>query len=134
MVLFLGIYIGEFGKGDIFLCENDLLWDDNGNPIRTLQQLKSLDPIKYKFEGTGFNNRSYLNILDQKLLPSIYTKTINFFYMADNSPVHVAQLSDPITKQPARNYKDVCRKHNVETIDNWPPNSPGKKIIASTIL
>lgn len=114
----IGIYIGAFGKGELFLCENDLLWDSEANRLCTLSELKARDPVLYKFEGDGFNNRSYLNLLDQKILPSVKQFTNNFVYMHDNSPVHVAKYKN------SRTEKDVFRSHDVQYVIDWPPNSP----------
>lgn len=114
----IGIFIGAFGKGELFLCENDLLWDSDGNRLRNLSDLKSQDPVLYKFEGEGFNNRAYLNLLDKKILPSIKQFTNNFIYMHDNSPVHVAKYRN------TRTEVDVFNAHNVSYITDWPPNSP----------
>lgn len=84
----------------------------------TLTELKQTDPEKYKHEGVGFNNRAYLNLLDNKILPSILNFTNDFVYMHDNSPVHVAKYKN------SRTADDVFQKHNANYLSHWPPNSP----------
>jgi hypothetical protein len=64
--------------------------------------------------GARFNSETYLDILDNFMLPSvnhIYDEN-NFIYQQDNCPVHTA-----------RTIQQWFERNNIETLP-WPANSP----------
>lgn len=69
------VYIGPFGKGEIFLAENDEYYDDDGNRIKKAKA------------GTSpfFNASSYRNLLEKRALPSIKERIDDFIFQQDNA-------------------------------------------------
>lgn len=74
-------YIGPFGKGELFLAENDEYFDEDGVRIK-----KELDPHKVAF----FNNTSYKNLLEKRAIPAIKRQISDFIFMQDNASIHSA--------------------------------------------
>lgn len=122
------IYIGEFGKGDLLLAENKRLWDELGNPTK---QSKSSEPKEtgalndageseeQDSEVTGFDNKSYVQMIEKQAIPSIKKRTSDFIFVQDNCRVHTATK-----KNPGNTIYDVFDRQNVNFVSDWPANSP----------
>lgn len=107
------LFIGAFGKGDLFLAENKRLWTDDGNPIK---RPKKADEEEL---GSGFDNLSYVQLVEQQALPSIRSRTMDFVFVQDNCSVHTATL-----KNPGNTVYDLFHRENVNYVSDWPANSP----------
>lgn len=88
--------------------------DSNENKIKTIK--------------TGFNNISYLNLLEKKVLSSIEKKyrefkpdaqLSNLIYMQDNAKIHTKNKDKP----EERSAYTILAKKNIE-IEDWPEYSP----------
>lgn len=108
------LYIGVFGKGDLFLAENKRFWDEKGVPIKSS---KSNEPGVN--EPTGFDNQSYVQLVEKQALPSIRTRITDFLFVQDNCRVHTSTL-----KNPGNTIYDVFQRNSVNYIPDWPANSP----------
>lgn len=104
------VYVGAFGKGDVFLAENRRLWDEFGNPIK---QTEPDDGV------TGFDNKSYVELIEKQGLPSIRSRVSEFVFVQDNCRVHTSTK-----KNPGNTIYDVFERNEVEFINDWPANSP----------
>jgi hypothetical protein len=102
------LYIGPFGKGDIFLAENNKFFNEDGDKI------KQIDDSCIQ----GFDNLSYTALVDKKAIPSINRRMIDWIFVQDNSRVHTS------LKHTGNTIYDIFRSHNVEYVDDWPANSP----------
>lgn len=102
-------YIGPFGKGEIFLAENDEYFDELGNRIR-------------KSDGKTvpfFNATSYRNMLAKRALPAIKQDIDDFLFMQDNASIHTSRNKDKTDTI----VNEVFRKEGITCI-KWPPLSP----------
>lgn len=107
----LWLYIGPTGKGDVFLAENNRLWDDRGN------KLNPKPPPKNK----GFDNISYTDLIERKAIPSIKSKlegVPDWIFVQDNSGVHTS------SEHKGNTIYDVFERHRISWIPDWPPLSP----------
>lgn len=107
------LYIGEFGKGEVFLAENRRLWDENGNPIKPTESGEPDNGL------TGFDNQSYVALIEQNGLPSIRERASEFVFVQDNCRVHTATF-----KNPGNTIYDLFERENVDFVKDWPANSP----------
>lgn len=101
------MYIGEFGKGEIFLAENVDRFNPDGSPI------SGPPPNTNK----GFDNHSYVEMLKNHGIRSINSKTMDFVFVQDNSPVHTS------LKNTGNTVFDLFRQNGIEHL-NTPANSP----------
>lgn len=107
----LWLYICSEGKGEVFIAENNRLWDDRGN------KLNPKPPPKNK----GFDNLSYTDLVERRAIPSIRSKlgnASNWTFVQDNSPVHTSKEFEGNT------IFDVFDRNNVSYIIDWPALSP----------
>ena len=100
-------YIGPFGKGEIFLAENNEYFDEHGNRL--------------KIDGkmAFFNNASYVNMLANRAIPAIKNQIDDFIFMQDNASIHSAINKD----KTGTIVGDLLKKENIVTM-KWPPLSP----------
>lgn len=103
-------YIGPFGKGEIFLAENDEYFDEDGNRIK-----RDPDPSKVAF----FNNTSYKNMLEKRAIPAMRRQIDDFIFMQDNASIHSAMNKDKTDTV----IGELLKKEKVPTM-YWPPLSP----------
>lgn len=103
------LYIGPFGKGEVFLAENNRWFDERGNQIKRSNQENTI---------RGFDNKSYTAMVENLAIPSIEKRILDYVFCQDNSRVHTA------LKNKGQTIYDVFRRNNVEYINDWPPNSP----------
>jgi len=103
-------YIGPFGKGELFLAENDEYFDEDGVRIK-----KDIDPHKVAF----FNNASYKNMLEKRAIPAIKSQIDDFIFMQDNASIHSAMNKDKTDTI----IGELLKKEGVKTM-YWPPLSP----------
>lgn len=101
------LYIGPFGKGDIFIAENEDFYDSEGKKIKTSKD----------GELSGFNNKSYVHMIENLAIPSMNRKIMDFVFVQDNSKVHTALINK------GKTIFDVFRRNQIEYLD-WPANSP----------
>lgn len=103
--------IGPFGKGRIYLAENDRLYDYYGN---------KLSRAAYQ----GFDNRSYVNLLDRHALPELNWRMAGgsrgYYFMQDNASIHTKQTPD----RSERMVDSVFREHGGVRCLKWPAKSP----------
>lgn len=105
-------YIGPFGKGEIFLAENDEYFDELGRRIR---------------KGDGktvpfFNAKSYRNMLSRRAIPSIkwdMQGNDDFLFMQDNASIHSKMNKDKTDTL----VNEVFKREGITCI-KWPPLSP----------
>lgn len=75
---------------------------------------------KVKF-NQNFDTNSYINLLTNKVLPSIKLKfnndLSNVTYIWDNSSVHTGDNEDGLSE------KELLNKNNLDLEKNWPPYS-----------
>lgn len=113
------LYIGKFGKGDIFIAENMHLYNDQG---KKLKKKKDNDEINSKKkQNKGFDNSSYVNMIENKAIPSILSKmdgSRDFLFVQDNSPVHTS------LEHTGNTVYDVLKRNNIKFVNDWPPYSP----------
>ena len=69
----------------------------------------------------GFNNDSYLNLLENRAFPSIKSKITNFIFMHDNAPIHTKKLNR--TEQHSLAWNLIVRIFKSKLL-KWPPYSP----------
>lgn len=105
------LYIHEGGKGDIFLAENINHYDERGNKIS-----KKSDENESEKDNKGFDNKSYVQLIDKHAIPSINRNSLDWVFVQDNSRVHTSKKNN-------ETIYDIFRKNNVEYIE-WPVNSP----------
>lgn len=109
------LYICAQGKGELFLAENKRLWDESGRPIKMSKEDKE-EVLK---DGTGFDNYSYVQMIEKQALPGIRARMNEFHFVQDNCSVHTSTL-----KNPGNTVYDVFQRNNVNYIADWPANSP----------
>lgn len=102
-------YIGPFGKGELFLAENDEYFDEDG------ARIKKDEDFKVAF----FNNVSYVNLLAKRALPAIKSQIDDFIFMQDNASIHSAMNKEKTKTIVA----ELLERENVKTM-YWPPLSP----------
>lgn len=81
-ILMIWLYIGSFGKGDIFIAENNKIWDKRGAKIK----INKNEMPKNK----EFNNISYTELIEHYAIPSIKDKINDFIFVQDNSRVQTS--------------------------------------------
>lgn len=69
----------------------------------------------------GFNNSSYLKLLEHQAFPAIRTKIDNFIYMHDNASIHTKKENRADKHSLARNL--IVRELKSKLLI-WPPYSP----------
>lgn len=106
------MYIGQFGKGEIFVAENIRCYDIDG------KQKPNLKPNDLKI-FRGFDAYSYLCLLKYKALPLIKKKVNRFVFMHDNASIHKANQK----KVDEYSVYDLFEEHGIE-IEDWPARSP----------
>lgn len=89
-------FIGSFGKGELFLANNT----SNAK--------------------AGFDNTSYLNLLETAAIPSIKEKISEFIFMQDNSSVHTKY--NKVTKR--RLVDEFFEREGLVLLKPWPARSP----------
>lgn len=102
--------INRFGKGKIYLAENNKLFDSYGNKIRSTQP----------GENKGFDAESYYDLLDNHVIPDIKKKMSNFIFQQDNASIHVSQT---IENRKFKSVKELLEYLGVVLLF-WPARSP----------
>lgn len=70
----------------------------------------------------GFNNESYLNLLEHQIIPSIKSRmTEPFIYMHDNAPIHVKKQKPGDRRDLATRL--ICDRFKIRKL-KWPAYSP----------
>lgn len=91
------------------------MFDENG-------KAKVLKDKEENKKEKGFNTRSYINLLRNKVIPSIKTKynknLSNLIYIQDNSKVHTGKNDGDLT------CKQLLSENDIELEENYPPYSP----------
>lgn len=114
-------YIGPFGKGPLFLAENEKWYDSDGNRTQNTGKPE------------GFDGKSYENMLE-RAIPMIKQQIGNqdCILFQDNASIHCRTLDEDknLAKGiPKRTYvKELYKKHGI-TYEPWPAKSPDMNVI-----
>ena len=97
--------------GELFLAENSRIWNPDGTKKEGVTQTKG--------RGTGFDNVSYLDLLENRAIPSIKERIEHFVFMHDNAKPH--------TKKEHKNddlnlAQKLLGEFGIELVD-WPAYS-----------
>lgn len=113
------------------MAENDKLFDSDGRPLKSNEK-----------NERGFNSRSYANLLENKVIPSILSKykaysskndLSQLIYIQDNSRVHLGKVTnedatkdDDSDKNKIKTYTpiDIIERSGIQVETEWPPYSP----------
>lgn len=107
----LWLYICQAGKGEVFLAENDRIWNERGHKIK---------PPPPNQKNKGFDNLSYVNLI-KKAIPSIRKvqgDEQDWQFVQDNSPVHTSKAHTDNT------VFDLFEREGVSYVKDWPALSP----------
>lgn len=110
--------------GELFLAENFKVYNCDGSKKGGINS-------EFVKLNKGFNNSSYLNLLENHAFPSIKTKMNqrDFIYMHDNASIHVKKEKRSDKHSLARNL--IVRRLKSKLLI-WPPYSPDMNHMENT--
>lgn len=100
--------------GDLFLAENCKVYNDDGSKIAGVTG----DFVKL---NKGFNNESYLRLIEHRAYPSLREKGTDFIIVQDNASIHTKK-GNPKDKRSLA-FKLIVNRLRSKLL-KWPPYSP----------
>lgn len=101
-------------SGELFVAENSQVYHPDGSK-------KSGVNGEFTKLHKGFNNESYITLLEKGALPSIINRTNDFVFMQDNASIHSKKLNKKDKHSISRNL--IVRTFKKRLL-KWPPYSP----------
>lgn len=109
----------SYSTGELFLAENMRVYRDDGVK-------KSGLTGEFVKINKGFNSDSYLNLLENRALPSIKSQISDFILMQDNAPIHCKKESK--NDKHSLSYNLIVKRFKGRLL-KWPAYSPDLNVL-----